>query len=69
MITSSDSFNTYEIEKYYIILPSIHDEELKAYKKRFKVKKVPENFVYSSGANKTFLTINELKELINTHIK
>jgi UDP-N-acetylglucosamine 4,6-dehydratase (inverting) len=69
MITSSDSFNTYEIEKYYIILPSIHDEELKAYKKRFKVKKVPENFVYSSGGNKVFLTINELKELINTHTK
>ena len=69
LITNSDSFNTFDIGKYYIILQNMHKKELETYKKKFNVKKVPINFLYSSGTNKSFLTIRELKRLINIHVK
>jgi len=69
LITSSDSYNTFDIGKYYIILQNLDKNILKKYKKKIKVKKVPENFVYSSGTNKNFLSVSQLKNLIKLNVK
>ena len=70
MITSADSFNTIEFEKYYVILPSTHDF-LKWDIKNFlnKSDRKPgkfckEGFSYNSFDNKEYLNIEQLKKLI-----
>ncbi len=69
LITSSDSFQTYDIGKYYVILQNKDLKALNFYKKNFKSKKVKEGFSYSSGTNTNFLTVNKIKDLIRKHIK
>tara|TARA_B100000965_G_C19514836_1_gene723685 strand:- start:92 stop:1087 length:996 start_codon:yes stop_codon:yes gene_type:complete len=64
MISSSDSQNTVELKKYYLILPSLSSNNYLKYKKKFKCKKVNRNFVYSSNSNKNFLSVYELREMI-----
>ena len=59
MITSSDSFNTIDIGKYYIILPSSNKKLINKISQKFKVKKFPKNTSYNSGTNKKFLSIFE----------
>ena len=64
MITLSDSYNTYDLGKYYAIIPKdgIHN-----YKKT-KIKKVKKIFNYNSKDNK-YLSVNEIKKLINEKTK
>jgi len=63
MITSSDSFNTYDIGKYYVILPE--NKSIKAkFEKINKFKKVPINFSYNSKDNEEWETVETLKEKI-----
>jgi UDP-N-acetylglucosamine 4,6-dehydratase (inverting) len=69
MITSSDSFSTYDIGKYYVILPATTNWNLDEYKKHFNAVKVPEGFCYNSGTNTEWLSVKALKELIDTHVK
>ena len=62
MITESDSYNTYELNKYYVILSS--DEEImKKYKKIKDIKKYPEGKSYNSNKNKK-LVLKDLKNLL-----
>ena len=65
MISSSDSQNTIELNKFYLILPNLNKKILNNYKKKFKCKKVNKNFIYNSNTNKKFLSINELRKMIN----
>ena len=65
MISSSDSQNTSELNKFYLILPNLNKKIFNNYKKKFKCKKVNKNFIYSSNTNKKFLSINELRKMIN----
>ncbi len=65
MITISDSQNTLDLKDFYIILPSGNHELFRFYKKYFSAKKVPDNFSYNSFKNKKFLTIKEIKSLID----
>ena len=60
MITSSDSFNTYISKDKYIILNNGTKPPIGAYEK------VSEGFSYNSQNNENFLSINVLKELINS---
>ncbi len=64
MITLSDSYNTYDLGKYYAIIPR---DGLHNYKKT-KIKKVKKIFSYNSKDNK-YLSVNEIKKLINEQIK
>lgn len=64
MITSSDSFNTYDIGKYYSILPQIPGWSVEDYITHFKAVKVPQGFCYSSGANTEWLDVEALRKLI-----
>ena len=64
MITTADSQTTYEIKKYFVILPDNSKQIFKKFKKKFSnMKKVKPNFNYNSKNNK-FLNIFELKNLI-----
>lgn len=73
MITETDALNSVEFEKYYVILPSsvklgwTKDEFIKNYNLGLG-KMCNFGFSYNSGTNKDFLTVNDLKELINNHI-
>ena len=73
MITSSDSFTTIDLGKYYAILPS-DGLTLKAYESGDKeITKVEEGFAYNSGTNPDFMTTtdlrNELKSQLNIDLK
>tara|TARA_B110000908_G_C10193272_1_gene421608 strand:+ start:274 stop:1290 length:1017 start_codon:yes stop_codon:yes gene_type:complete len=68
MITSSDSFNTYDLGKYYTILPTVIDWNLNDFLKEFDGKKVKEGFNYNSGENKEWETIDSLRELVKIHV-
>jgi UDP-N-acetylglucosamine 4,6-dehydratase len=70
MITSSDSLNTVEFKKFYIILPNsefISPKKLKEYQALIKkngAQKVSKNFCYNSLNNQHFLSVKELKKLL-----
>ncbi len=68
MITSSDSYTTYDINSYYVILPLEPAWELSRFISKFNAKKVPEGFHYNSKNNDNYLSIEELKKLIKTHV-
>tara|TARA_B110000003_G_scaffold247928_1_gene259292 strand:+ start:10933 stop:11940 length:1008 start_codon:yes stop_codon:yes gene_type:complete len=66
MISTSDSFNTIDIGKYYIVIPS--NNELKIEKtilEKFNGKKVKPNFNYNSKSNPDKETIESLRKKIN----
>jgi UDP-N-acetylglucosamine 4,6-dehydratase len=68
MISSEDSFSTYEYSNYYKILPQINEWG----KDKYRIKrgiKVPEGFVYSSENNSKWITKDELKEWISSNAK
>ena len=67
MITESDSYSTYDIGKYYIILPNQNKKIVNHYKK-YKIKPVKINFKYNSGTNTDFLTVEKIKKLIKNHV-
>ena len=64
MITSSDSFTTYDLGRYYVILPQKPVWSLSSFIKKFNAKKVNQGFNYNSGNNSVFLSVFELKKLI-----
>ena len=68
MITKSDSFFTYDLGKYYTILPNKPSWNLNEFINKFNAKKVPDDFSYSSGTNKDWETQETLKFLIKKHV-
>lgn len=66
MITESDSFHTIETTEHYLILPSYSDK--KKYLSHYKATEVPEGFKYNSGSNSRFLSIEEIRLLIQDTI-
>jgi len=63
MITTSDSYNTIENKKFYIILPA-GERSFSNYIKSFAAKKVKKEFSYNSKNNPNYLTIKQLKKII-----
>ena len=68
MITSSDSFNTLDLGKYYAILPSTAHPLRSQYMGRSGVSEVPHGFSYNSGTNTDFLSIEQLRVLIREQV-
>jgi UDP-N-acetylglucosamine 4,6-dehydratase/5-epimerase len=68
MIASSDSFSTYDLGKYYVILPQVPNWNLDEYLANFKASKVTPGFNYSSGENTEWETVEGLRELIRKHV-
>jgi UDP-N-acetylglucosamine 4,6-dehydratase len=72
MVTQSDSPNTIECDKCYVIVPSLSDldrnELLHQYSAHHSGRLTPEDFRYSSGKNTQWLTVEDIRELINLHV-
>jgi FlaA1/EpsC-like NDP-sugar epimerase len=68
MITSSDAINTYDLGKYYTILPTLPNFNLNDFINKFNAKKVIEGFNYNSGSNTEWETVESLKALIKEHV-
>jgi UDP-N-acetylglucosamine 4,6-dehydratase/5-epimerase len=68
MITESDSPNTVDLGAYYAILPSGGGHDPMAYCAANGGKMVPAGFSYNSGDNEDFLSVDQLRALINEHV-
>jgi len=68
MITSSDSFYTYDLGKYYTILPSQHKWNIEDYIDCFNAEKVELGFRYNSGENDEWVGVEDLRKLIKEHV-
>lgn len=62
MITVSDSLNTIDIGKYYVILPSGANKQ--KYLDHFGGKRVPQGFNYGSEKNENWVSVEEMREMI-----
>lgn len=62
MVTPEDSFNTYEYDKHFIVYPQVvwNDRQVPD----LRGVKVEEGFSYSSGNNKEWLTVEDIRELL-----
>lgn len=70
MITMSDSPTTLETGSSYIIVPQSGDREatLDRYAVHHKARLTSEGFRYSSGKNSDWLTVGQLRTLIQKHV-
>ncbi len=68
MITASDSFYTYDLGKYYVILPSMPRWDLEKFIQEFKAKKVKQGFAYNSKENEEWETIESMRKLIKENV-
>jgi UDP-N-acetylglucosamine 4,6-dehydratase/5-epimerase len=68
MITASDSFYTYDLGKYYAILPSTPMWKLDEFVAHFNAAKVPLGFTYNSAQNSQWVSVEEMRTLIKEHV-
>ncbi|MCF0053989.1 UDP-N-acetylglucosamine 4,6-dehydratase (inverting) [Dyadobacter chenwenxiniae] len=68
MITTSDSFFTYDLGKYYAIVPQTPTWSISDFISHFNAKKVPDGFSYNSGNNSEWETVESLRALIVEHV-
>jgi UDP-N-acetylglucosamine 4,6-dehydratase/5-epimerase len=68
MITDSDSYYTYDLGKYYTILPSSHPWNLDEFLEHFNAIKVQIGFRYNSSENTEWETPESLRKLIKEHV-
>lgn len=67
MITDSDSYFTYDLGKYYAIIPPQTKWDRDEFIKAFDAKKVPEGFNYNSKENTQWESVESLKNLIKVN--
>ena len=68
MITVSDALNTYDIGKYYVILPQHTIFNRDEFIVHFNAKLVDPNFSYNSGDNEEWETVESLRKLVKIHV-
>jgi len=68
MITSSDSFFTYDLGKYFVILPQTPNWDVEAFASELNAVKVPEGFSYNSNNNANWESVESLRQLITEHV-
>ena len=68
MITTSDSFSTYDLGRYYAIVPQVPVFELSAFMVAFNAVKVPQGFCYNSGENSEWVSPEQMRKLIREHV-
>ena len=68
MISASDSFFTYDLGKYYVIIPQSTIWNLNEFILKFNAIKVKEGFSYNSLDNEKMENVESLRELIREHI-
>lgn len=68
MITPSDSFYTYDMGKYYAIIPTVPNWNIDEFKSAFGAEKVETGFSYNSGTNTEWVEVPELRQFIVDHV-
>ena len=68
MITASDSMNTYDIGKYYAIIPQNPMFDKDEFIQHFDARLVDKGFSYNSGNNTEWETVESLRELVKKHV-
>lgn len=68
MITTSDSLNTIDSGKHFIILPPMNAQKKEKYLNHHKAKPVAEGFTYNSGTNEEWLNVEQLRNEIKTFV-
>ena len=68
MITASDSFNTVDIGAYFAILPNGGAYSIEEYCSKMGGRPVKPGFAYDSGSNPEFLSVDQLRALIDDHV-
>ncbi len=68
MITEADSYTTVDLGRYYAILPQVPVWDLQDYKKHFNAKSVAPGFKYNSGTNTEWISVEQIRELIQEHV-
>ncbi len=68
MITESDALNTLDCGSYYVIVPPSSSWTREQFITHFKAKEVPQNFKYNSGTNTEWLTVEQIRQQIKTHV-
>lgn len=68
MITSSDSYYTYDIGKYYAIIPSTKRWNINEFVEKYNASKVPMGFSYNSGENTEWESVESLRRLIKENV-
>ena len=68
MITSSDSFNTVDIGKYFAILPTAGAHSVESYCAAYGGQPVLPGYAYNSGTNPDFLSVGQIRKLIQEHL-
>lgn len=72
LITATDVLSTLEFEDYFIVYPSRDEANVnyeRAQKKGIQCKIPDYGFSYESGTNTWFLSVDEIQELIESHMK
>ncbi len=69
LITDTDSKNTVDRGKYFVIAQSIEEYKTKCKLENIRFTQVIENFSYKSNTNNDFLNINQLKNLIENSLE
>ena len=68
MITYSDSFYTYDLGKYYVILPPTHSWKLNDFINEFNAVLVPQGFSYNSGDNTEWETVESMRTFFKNYL-
>ena len=72
LITANDAINTIEFDDYYVIVPYKkswdNKEFIRTSNSKSQGKFCEYEFSYNSGKNERYLTVEELRYLINNHI-
>jgi len=68
MITTTDAINTIEFRDYFVILPSMPLWNTEQFMKDFDGRRCSDGFAYNSGTNTDWLNVEQLRELIYTHL-
>ena len=68
MITQTDALNSLEFQDYFVILPSLPTWNPGDYLATYNGTQCAEEFRYASNTNTEWLSVDELRDLIKTHI-
>lgn len=68
MITETDSLNTYDCGRYYVITPAVPLWNENEWASAFNAKKVEVGFKYNSGTNTEWLTEDEIRYQVKKHV-
>ncbi len=67
MITETDALNSIEFDDYYVILPSMDFLDVDAFINEFKGQRCREGFRYCSGTNKQWLSVGQIRQMIEEY--